>query len=158
MNREDRYDSLIRYYAELNNLDWLLLKAQIKAESNFDPDARSKAGAVGLAQFMPLTWREWSDGTPGIQEDILMRSNLIDARDPEDCIKAQAAYMSWLFKYLKTSQAGPVLASYNWGIGKVVPLLKSGKGDFLTLLKEMPVETQTYISNIMRYYCEYKGV
>ncbi len=58
MNAEDRYDSLFQFYAGQKAIDWLLLKAQVKRESAFDPNARSPVGAVGLAQFMPATWDE----------------------------------------------------------------------------------------------------
>lgn len=51
MEAQDRYDSLIKYYAEIYNVDWQLIKAQIKAESNFVPDAKSWCNAKGLSQF-----------------------------------------------------------------------------------------------------------
>ena len=63
----DKYDGLFKKYGAANNIDWLLLKAQVKAESNFNPNAKSPVGALGLAQFMKATWLEWQDGTPGIQ-------------------------------------------------------------------------------------------
>ena len=59
MKKDDRYDSLIKFYAEeagFNGKDWLRFKAQIRAESNFDPDVISPVGAKGLAQFMDATW------------------------------------------------------------------------------------------------------
>ncbi len=38
--------------------DWLWWKAQLFQESRLEPDAISPAGARGIAQFMPATWRE----------------------------------------------------------------------------------------------------
>ena len=57
----DRYGSLhdlINHYAVKYRLDPALVKAVIKAESNFDPQAVSRKGALGLMQLMPTTARE----------------------------------------------------------------------------------------------------
>jgi len=149
MKAEDRYDSLLQYYAEQKGLKWKLLKSQIKAESNFDPNARSPVGAIGLTQFMKATWLEWQDGTPGIQsfKALFKRTN------PEQSIKAQAAYMKWLFKrfdhFSDMMQQTAVLASYNWGIGNVTRLVKKyGWMNFDAL----PQETKDYINRIDTYY------
>ncbi len=49
---------LINHYAVTYRLDPALVKAVIKAESNFDPRAVSLKGALGLMQLMPTTARE----------------------------------------------------------------------------------------------------
>jgi len=49
------YDSLIREIAERNNVEYALVKAVIKAESDFDRLAVSPKGALGLMQLMPKT-------------------------------------------------------------------------------------------------------
>ncbi|MCK5202526.1 MAG: transglycosylase SLT domain-containing protein, partial [Desulfobacterales bacterium] len=49
----DKYDKLISNASEEFNLDSRLLKAMIKAESDFDPRAISRKGAMGLMQIMP---------------------------------------------------------------------------------------------------------
>ena len=98
MNADDRYDSLFVIYGDRYNVPWKLLKAQVKQESGFNPDAVNKnSGATGLAQFMPRTWEEWRDATPGIQAEI-DKLKLLDMRDPEDAIHSQAAYMDLLIK------------------------------------------------------------
>ena len=128
MNPDDRYDSLIRFYGDQVGYDWLLLKAQIKAESNFNPHAVSRAGAEGLAQFMDATWREWEDGTPGIQPEPQEYSPF----DPEDCIRAQVHYMKWLLDFCG-GDIEYALAAYNWGIG-VVCECQSGEFHFTLFL------------------------
>lgn len=57
-----QYDEMIRKAQRryLPDVDWRLLKAQVKQESNFRCDARSPVGAEGCAQFMPATWVEVS--------------------------------------------------------------------------------------------------
>ena len=49
------YDGLIRRAAHRHELDPALLTAVVRAESAFDPNARSSSGAMGLMQLMPET-------------------------------------------------------------------------------------------------------
>jgi soluble lytic murein transglycosylase-like protein len=49
------YDGLIREIAERYNVEYSLVKAVIKAESDFDRLAVSRKGALGLMQLMPAT-------------------------------------------------------------------------------------------------------
>jgi len=79
-----------------------LLAAQIEAESSFDPNARSPAGAQGIAQFMPATAAAYGLSNPF---------------DPVAAIDAQAHLMRDLL-----GQFGSVplaLAAYNAGPGAV---------------------------------------
>ena len=48
----------IRYAAIQNQLDYKLLQAIIDTESAFNPQAYSKAGAIGLMQLMPQTAKQ----------------------------------------------------------------------------------------------------
>jgi membrane-bound lytic murein transglycosylase MltF len=50
-----RYDAVIEAECRKANLDAALVSAVIKAESNYDPLARSRKGARGLMQLMPST-------------------------------------------------------------------------------------------------------
>lgn len=141
MNAQDRYDSLLQYYAQEHDLDWKLLKAQVRAESNFDPRAVSSAGAMGLAQFMPATWREIGEGIPF---------------NPEESIRAQAKYMKRLLKFTN-GELEWALASYNWGMGRVQKLRNRRQGTFYELTSEMPQETISYVDRILGFYKEYNG-
>jgi soluble lytic murein transglycosylase len=49
------YDSLIREVAERYRVEYALVKAVIKAESDFNRNAISSKGALGLMQLMPAT-------------------------------------------------------------------------------------------------------
>ena len=157
MNTTDRYDSLFQWYASLSGVDWLLLKAQVKQESGFNPNARSDKGAMGLAQFMPRTWAEWCDGTPGIQSPAAVNPVLLSPYNPEHNIRAQAAYMAWLLKHYQGDNA-LVLAAYNWGCGDVDSLRVNSCATFDQIAPRTPPETQNYVRRILASYEEYQQV
>jgi len=132
MDSSDRYNSLFEYYADHFGLDWKDLKAQAKAESNFDPLARSGAGAMGLTQFMPATFKEWSD-----RLHIGITAN---PYNPEHAIMCQAGYMASLHNRYGGNHAR-ALAAYNWGMGRVDKAEE----------KDYPDETQQYLARIETY-------
>ena len=80
----------------------ILLAAQLKAESDFDPGVVSSAGAMGIAQFMPATAASYG---------------LRDPFDPEASIAAQARMMSELLG--RFGSPALALAAYNAGPGAV---------------------------------------
>ena len=84
------------------NVPMNLLAAQLYAESNFNPFARSPAGAQGIAQFMPQTAKAYGLGDPF---------------DPDRAIDAQARMMSELLGRFGTVSLA--LAAYNAGPGAV---------------------------------------
>jgi len=93
-----RYARPIARAAQKWNVSAALLSAQLYAESNFNPFARSPVGALGLAQFMPATARAYG---------------LTDPFDPVQAIDAQAHFMHDL---LRQFAAVPLaLAAYNAG-------------------------------------------
>lgn len=151
MNAEDRYDSLFQFYGATYGVDWKLLKAQVKQESNFNPNAVSKVGAKGLAQFMDRTFAEWEDGTPGIQPP----QHAYNPFDPEDCIKAQASYMHWLIDYF-SGDVELALAAYNLGPGGVKKLAVDGK-TFEDIAGSLPDETAMYVPKIMGSCKQYQS-
>jgi soluble lytic murein transglycosylase-like protein len=132
MRSQDRYDSLFQFYA--NDVDWLLMKAQAKAESNMNPDAISPVGAKGLAQFVSGTWAEWGEGDP---------------TNPEKAIKAQCAYMSHLDSLFKDTRL--TLSAYNWGQGNVRKAMAKWGPTFEHIQDHMPKETQTYVPKILGF-------
>jgi membrane-bound lytic murein transglycosylase F len=65
----DRFDETFRKYAKRYfgpGFDWRLFKAQAIAESNLQIGARSRAGARGIMQLMPATYREVRSKNPEI--------------------------------------------------------------------------------------------
>jgi soluble lytic murein transglycosylase-like protein len=168
---ENKYDSLFVRYGNEFHIDPLLLKAQVKQESNFNPNAFNKiSGAKGLAQFMDKTWEEWCDITPGIQREV----NKYDPFNPAQAIHAQSAYMHFLVKLIDQKLAQTLtdkdylyhwaLAAYNWGIGNILKMLSFSRRreshdqyyNYEFAEKYLPKETANYVQKIMKYYCEYQ--
>ena len=143
MRPEDRYDSLFQFYGWKSAVDWLLLKAQVKAESDFAPRAKSPAGAKGLSQFMPATFEEWAQKLKLSNPDIY---------NPEHSIQCQAAYMDWLLTQCAGNQS-KALAAYNWGIGNIARIVAE-QGD--AWAAHLPEETQNYLARVETYYDRYR--
>lgn len=107
-----RYDNLFKKYADEIGWDWRLLASQAFAESNFNPNARSWAGARGLMQIMPRTARSYG----------LALKNM---NDPEASVRTSVKLIRDLDKMLADKVPDPnerlkfVLAAYNVGIGHV---------------------------------------
>lgn len=104
------YDEIIKQQAKPLGWDWRLLASLIYQESQFDPTAKSWAGAVGLMQILP---------------DIGKKFGATDLRKPGENISAGVKYLRWLDDYWKkiipdsAEQVNLVLASFNVGIGHV---------------------------------------
>jgi murein DD-endopeptidase MepM/ murein hydrolase activator NlpD len=111
-----------------------VLAAQLQTESNWNPDAHSPAGALGLAQFLPGTWATWGvDGDDDGHADPL---------DPADAISAAGQYDCYLLDRIRPLGGNPIelmLAAYNAGPGAV---LAAGG------VPQIP-ETQQYIQKIL---------
>lgn len=97
-----------------------LIAGQIEAESGWDPKALSPAGAQGIAQFMPATWKSHGIDANG--------DGVADPFDPIDAIASQGQFMCKLVDtvkaYVASGQAtGNVvdlaLAAYNAGPGAI---------------------------------------
>lgn len=98
---EQRYQALFADAGRRWNVDPKLLAAIAQAESGFNPNAKSPAGAQGLMQFMPATAAELG----------------VDPWDPASAIDGAARYLrASLDRFGSTELA---VASYNAGRGAV---------------------------------------
>ena len=104
---------------------------QINAESGFNPNAYSPAGAVGIAQFLPST-------AAGLG---------INPYDPVSALNGAAHYMARLAASFNGDYA-KALAAYNAGSGAVNNAVAAAGTNWLSL---MPYETQNYVRKIMGY-------
>jgi soluble lytic murein transglycosylase-like protein len=119
-------DSAIEQAAARHNVDPNLVRAVVKVESNFNPNALSRKGAMGLMQLMPSTARQLKVKNPF---------------DPEQNVDAGVRHL----KELLDSYGGDVkltLAAYNAGAGAVAR--SSGVPRY--------AETQNYVRRITNLY------
>jgi soluble lytic murein transglycosylase-like protein len=122
----EQVDAAIEKAAAEHNVDPNLVRAVIKVESNFNPNAVSRKGAMGLMQLMPQTARQLKVTNPF---------------DPEQNVDAGVRHL----KQLMESYGGDVklsLAAYNAGQGSVA---RSGGVPHFA-------ETRNYVKRITNLY------
>ena len=128
----EKYDDLISDASERYGVSFPLLKAIIKAESDFDPFAVSKKGATGLMQIMPQNF------------ELL---GLEDPFDPWQNINAGARYFKQMYDRFKGKLALS-LAAYNAGPTAV---------DRYNTIPPYE-ETEEYVRRVLKYYYNYKNL
>lgn len=105
------YDGLIKEQAKRLGWDWLLLASMVMQESQFNPQAKSWAGARGLLQLMPAT---------------AARFGVTNPTNPAQSLIGGTNYLINLEKRWRkslndtTHLAQFVMASYNAGPGHVI--------------------------------------
>lgn len=124
-------DNLIEEYSAKNGLDADFVKAVVRQESGFNPNAKSKCGAMGLMQLMPATAK-------GL--------GVTNAFDAEQNIYGGTKYLKGLLDRFGNNKE-LALAAYNAGPNAV----KKYNG--------IPpyAETQNYVKSIMKSYDKLKG-
>ncbi|WP_367359128.1 transglycosylase SLT domain-containing protein [Syntrophus buswellii] len=127
-----RYDDLIQKASAKYNIDSALIKAVIKAESNFNHRAVSPVGAKGLMQLMPST-----------AADLQVQ----DAFHPENNIDGGVRYLRYLLRLFK-GNLSLALAAYNAGEGAVARYNNT-----------IPPyrETQNYVQRVLHYLNQYRN-
>ncbi len=165
------YFSDIIVHAEREQVSLPLVLAIIKSESNFDTEAVSSAGALGLMQLMPNTaraeHRQFRTISPG------------DTFNPNDVLKPQMNIALGIqhIKRLDAILAGVkdpylkrqvIIASYNAGLSRVKRAFKTRKNrDLVNLINlngkkyfnrsrsALPGETRHYLKKVNKNYKRY---
>lgn len=135
LRRKDIYFPLFeKHLAEHNLPDELKYLSII--ESGLNPQAVSRASAVGLWQFMSFTGRYF-----GLHHD----GYIDDRMDPEKSTQAACRYIKQLYTIFKNWELA--LAAYNSGPGTVKRAIRrSGyKKTFWEIYRYLPRETRSYV-------------
>ncbi|MGE0645236.1 MAG: transglycosylase SLT domain-containing protein [Nitrospira sp.] len=119
-------EPMISRFSREHRIHPALIRAVIKAESDFDPHAVSRAGAVGLMQLMPQT---------------AVRMDVRDLYNPEDNIGGGTKYLRQLLDRFR-GDLPLALAAYNAG-ERVVDRYQT-----LPPIKE----TRRYVRKVLGYY------
>lgn len=124
------FDPIISRASRKYGVDAGLIKAVIKAESNFNPQAVSHAGARGLMQLMPATARSL-----GVD----------DSFDPEQNVMAGTRFLKDMLQRYN-GDVDSALAAYNWGPGNV-----DRRPD------RLPRETRDYLVRVKQLYSTFSS-
>src|SRR6185312_6482979 len=130
-----------------------LIYAIMRQESHFDPDARSRAGALGLMQVMPGTAQHVERRGRGAQQT---RERL---RDPEINVGvAQRLIGQLLGEEQVRGNLFRLAAAYNGGLGKLTRMQdKTRATDPLLFIESIPsAETRIFLEHILSNYWIYQ--
>ena len=143
------YSAFVERYAAEYDVPEALVYSVILAESGFDPNARSHAGAIGLMQLVPDTL-DW------LSRLLDEESPTGEITDPETNIKYGTYYLRHL--YNRFGCWDTALAAYNAGHGRVGNWLKDSRySDDGVNLKNIPIEeTRNYVNKINNNLKHYK--
>lgn len=126
----ERFRSLIKSAAESAGIEEELLDALVAAESSYDPNARSSAGALGLSQLMPATAKAMG---------------VINPFDPAENLNGGAKYLASMLQRFG-GDTKLALAAYNAGPGAVEKY--NGIPPY--------AQTQAYVQKVLALYSEKK--
>ncbi|HLB05651.1 MAG TPA: lytic transglycosylase domain-containing protein [Thermodesulfobacteriota bacterium] len=125
------YEAVIQKMAARYGVEPSLIKAVIKAESNFDPNAVSRKGAIGLMQLMPATAGDLNVSNP---------------YNPHENIEGGTRYLRYLTK-LFNNDLKLIVAAYNAGENAVIRYGRS-----IPPYKE----TRDYVKRVTNYLASYR--
>lgn len=124
----------VEYYSKKYGVEKHLVLAVIKTESNFNKNAISSKGAVGLMQIMPET-------AEFIASELGFSS--YDLQDADISINFGTYYLNYLSK--KYEKEYMVICAYNAGEGRVNSWIKLG---LITEYKTPYKETTNYLKKV----------
>lgn len=144
------YLDIIEKYSVEYDVDASIILAVIKCESNFNHEAISSMGAMGLMQMMPDTFSDMQKRLSEEYEDEMLY-------DPEISIKYGTYYLKYLYNIFEDWEL--VFAAYNAGMGNVWSWLKNEEYTEDGKLVIIPfAETDNYVKKVVSTTQEYKKI
>ena len=149
------YSEYVEEYSQEYNVDENLVYAVIKAESNFNPNAKSSKNAIGLMQLVESTAKEICKKVDIRLTDDELREKLFE---PEININLGTKYLSILIE--KYQNVEIAITAYNAGIGTVDNWIEKDiiKADGSNIENIPYKETNNYVRKILRDYKIYNNL
>jgi len=143
------YSEFVTKYSADYGVPEYITYSVIKTESSFKSNAVSHAGAVGLMQIMPDTFKWIAEKLGEVYSEGLLY-------DPETNIRYGTYYLAYL--YSEYGNWDTVFAAYNAGIGRVNGWISNDEySDEYGNLKDIPIkETREYVIKINKAIEIYK--
>ncbi len=146
----DHFDYLIKKSAKLYNVDHDLVKAVIKQESQFDPNARGKHGEVGLMQITIPVVKDWGKEK---KRKIVSRGLLFS---PEINIEIGTWYLGKALNHWSDHKDQVVFALAQYNAGRKRALAWAKKIRNKNVIDNIPFEsTKIYIKKVLEYHSEF---
>ena len=144
---------IVQKYSEEYGIEENLILAMIRAASNFDANAVSSRGAIGLMQISPSTY----------MNDIRVRLNANEGEsalyDPDFNVMCGVFYLRVWLDYFNSAELA--LAAYHAGAGIVRDWIQNPEyadGGVLKRDKIPSAGTAEYINNVLSHYDEYNKI
>lgn len=149
------YKEIVEIYAEQYSIDENLIFSVIKVESNFEIEAVSNKGAMGLMQLMEETAKDVANKSNIDIDNNNMEQDLLNV---DNNINIGTKYLSTLLEQYGNKEVA--LAAYNAGIGNVDSWIEKGiiKKDGSDIENVPYKETNMYVRKILRDYKIYKKI
>ena len=149
------YIEYVSKYSQEYNVDENLVYAVIKAESNFNPNAKSSKNAIGLMQLMESTAK---DIVKKVDLETLNEDLQEKLLEPDINIKLGTKYLSILMEKYQNMEIA--ITAYNAGIGTVDNWIEKGiiRADGSDIENIPYKETNNYVRKILRDYKVYTNL
>ena len=147
------YETLVKKYAKLHEVDTALIFAMILEESRYRRDAISWAGAIGLMQIMPATGKELA------RQLRIRRFRTSMLKDPEINIRMGTKYIGYL-NSIFDKNAMLVTGAYNGGPGRMKRWIEEKKiKDIDEFVEKITIrETRLHIKKVINSYDHYVDI
>ena len=144
-----QYTEYVSKYSNEYNVDENLVYAVIKAESNFNPNAKSSKNAIGLMQILESTAKDIAKQVDIQLEDKELHNKL---HEVDLNINLGTKYLSILLERYQNIEIA--ITAYNAGIGTVDTWIEKGiiKADGSDIENIPYKETNNYVRKILRDY------
>jgi soluble lytic murein transglycosylase-like protein len=153
-----QYDVLINKASATYGVEVVLIKAVIKKESNFKPDAVSASNAKGLMQLTGPAISDLADPLTVVGKKCNLK--ITDPFDPEQNINGGTCYLSYLLSKYNNKELA--LAAYNCGQGNINALISKYGNSWSSVEPHLDErckssETRPYVRLVLAYYDDYGG-